>query len=66
MKKGKVEIKLNGDEIIVKGIDKETVGNIAGRIEQLTRITDRDRRKFQDGIFIIEKAGKEIWGGGNG
>ncbi|MEO2154816.1 MAG: 50S ribosomal protein L6 [Nanoarchaeota archaeon] len=56
----KIQIKVQGDEIIVTGIDKEATGNVAGRIEQLTRITDRDRRKFQDGIFIVEKAGKEI------
>lgn len=58
--KYKINIKIQGDEIIIEGIDKEVVGNIAARIEQLTRITDRDKRKFQDGIYIVEKAGKVI------
>ncbi len=53
-----VNLKIEGDTIILEGIDKALVGNIAGRIEKLTRITDKDRRRFQDGIFIIEKAGK--------
>ncbi|HIQ50576.1 MAG TPA: 50S ribosomal protein L6 [Nautiliaceae bacterium] len=60
LKKYKVQIKVQGDEIILTGIDKEVLGNIAGRIEQLTKISDRDRRKFQDGIFIVEKAGKAV------
>lgn len=55
-----VSIKVNGKEIIVEGPDKEKAGNIATKIEQLCRITDKDRRRFQDGIFIVEKAGKSI------
>ncbi len=62
LEKNKIKIEVKGDEIIVTGIDKEATGNVAGRIEQITRVTDRDRRKFQDGIFIVEKAGKEVWG----
>ncbi len=60
LEKYKISIKIQGEEIIVEGIDKEVTGNIAAKIEQLTRITDRDRRKFQDGIYIVEKAGKAI------
>jgi large subunit ribosomal protein L6 len=55
-----VEVKLNGDIIDVKGIDIEKVGNCATRLEQLTRISNRDRRVFQDGIYIIEKNGKQL------
>jgi large subunit ribosomal protein L6 len=60
LKRYNISIKVQGDEIIVTGIDKEATGNVAARLEQLTRINDRDRRKFQDGIFIVEKAGKAI------
>jgi len=60
LKEYKIQIKIQGDEIVITGIDKEVVGNIAGRLEQLTKISDRDRRKFQDGIFIVEKAGKAV------
>lgn len=58
MEGSKVEI--NGDEIIVKGLNKEIVGQSAARIEQATRITNRDRRIFQDGCFITVKAGKAM------
>lgn len=55
-----VTVKVQGQELIVEGIDKEKVGQTAANIEQATRITGRDRRVFQDGIYIIEKAGKPI------
>ena len=55
-----VSVKINGSIIELQGIDIEKVGNCATSIEQLTRITNRDRRIFQDGIFIIEKNGKSI------
>lgn len=55
-----VSLKVDGNIIVLEGIDKEKVGAVAGSIEKLTRITNRDRRRFQDGIYIIEKAGKAI------
>ena len=59
IKKG-VSVKIEGDIIVVEGVNKERVGQTAGDIEQLTRITDRDRNKFQDGIYITNKDGKDI------
>ena len=47
--------KLDGDIIIVEGLDKELVGQTAGNIELATRITNRDRRVFQDGCYLISK-----------
>ncbi len=55
-----VDIKINGDVIEVSSVDIEQAGIVAEKIEQLTRITNRDRRVFQDGIFIFEKAGKSL------
>ncbi len=49
----KVEVK--GDDVIVKGIDKEAVGQTAANIEQATKITRKDLRKFLDGIYVYEK-----------
>ena len=55
-----VQIKIQGDKISVTGADVEKVGETSARIEQTCRITNRDRRVFQDGIYLIEKNGKAI------
>ena len=55
-----VDVKIEGEILVMEGFDKEKVSITAARIEQSTRITNRDRRVFQDGCFIIEKAGKAI------
>lgn len=54
-----VKVQVQGDIIVINGLDKEKVGQAAARIEQLTRITNRDRRIFQDGCYIISKPGDE-------
>jgi len=51
-----VSMKINGDEIVLSGIDKELVGICASRIEKATKVRGRDNRVFQDGIYIVEKA----------
>jgi len=51
-----VEVKIQGMEIIVSSVDREAAGQMAARIEQLCRITNRDRRVFQDGCYITKKA----------
>jgi large subunit ribosomal protein L6 len=51
-------VKLEGDIIIVTGLDKDVVGQTAARIEQATSIKNRDRRRFQDGCHIISSAKK--------
>lgn len=53
-------VEVKGNEVIVSSYDKEKAGICAARIEQTTRIRNRDRRVFQDGIFLISKAGKDI------
>jgi large subunit ribosomal protein L6 len=52
---GNVEIKVEGQDIIVSGVNKEEVGQMASRLEQATRIIGYDRRKFLDGCYIISK-----------
>ena len=54
------KVNVEGNIISVEGIDREICGQTAGDIENLMRITSRDRRIFQDGIYIIEKAGKSL------
>ena len=50
----KVEIK-DKTKVLVSGIDKELVGQTATNIERCTRVKNRDRRVFQDGIYIVQK-----------
>ena len=56
----RVDVNVNGDIVEISSRDIELAGLTATRMEQLTRVTRRDRRVFQDGIFIIEKAGKVL------
>ncbi len=55
-----VKVTVEGDKVKVEGVNKELVGQAAANLEQITKVKGRDRRIFQDGIFIINKDGKEI------
>lgn len=50
-----VSIEIKGDIILVKGIDKEKVGQTVANIEHATKVKDRDVRVFQDGIYRISR-----------
>ncbi|MFP4045474.1 MAG: 50S ribosomal protein L6 [Candidatus Aenigmatarchaeota archaeon] len=52
-----VQVKVDDEEIYVEGPDKEKVGQTAARIEQKIQASNKkDRRVFNDGIYIVEKA----------
>jgi len=53
--RGDTEVEIDGEEITLRGSDKEAVGQTAADIEQLTKVTDKDNRVFQDGVYIVEK-----------
>ena len=55
-----VDVKIEGDIVTVECCSKELAGQTAADIENTTRITNRDLRIFQDGIYITEKNGKPI------
>jgi large subunit ribosomal protein L6 len=52
---GRAQVKIQGDEVIVSGIDKEEAGQTMANIEQATKIKGRDPRVFQDGIYLVAK-----------
>ena len=50
-----VSVRVQGSDVVVEGVDLEAVAQTAANIELATKITDRDRRKFMDGIYIYER-----------
>jgi large subunit ribosomal protein L6 len=58
-----IDVKATKEDVIINGIDKEIVGQTAANIQKRCRIRKKDKRVFQDGIYIYEKyAGDEpIW-----
>lgn len=49
-----VKVRVEGEDVIVEGIDKEHVGQTAANIELATKVKDKDRRIFVDGIYIYD------------
>lgn len=52
---GDAKVKVDGQDIIVTGINVDDVGLTASSIEQATRIKARDRKVFQDGCWIVSR-----------
>jgi large subunit ribosomal protein L6 len=55
-----VEVSTEDSIIKISSINREDAGQTAANFESSTKIRKKDRRIFQDGIFITSKAGKEI------
>ncbi len=55
-----VDVEIKKEIITVRSSDKELAGQASANFETATRIKGRDKRVFQDGIYIIEKDGKKI------
>ena len=58
--KNDVDVKVEGDIIHIASANKEIAGQVSADIEQLVRRPGYDTRIFQDGIYIINKDGKEL------
>ena len=52
---GNTTVKVGKDEIVVTGINVEDVSQTAANIENRCHISRKDRRIFQDGIYITTK-----------
>ena len=50
-----VNVEIKGQKITVSSHSKELAGQTAANIEKATRVRNRDRRVFQDGIYLTEK-----------
>ncbi|MGQ9478579.1 MAG: 50S ribosomal protein L6 [Thermoproteota archaeon] len=50
-----IDIQVSGQDIIVTGIDRNEVTQVAAMFEQATKIKDKDQRIYIDGIYIFEK-----------
>ena len=51
---GDTKIEAKGQDVTVSGPSKEDVGQTISNIKQATRISKRDSRVFQDGLYIVE------------
>lgn len=54
-----VSVSIDGEDLEIRGPDKDKVAQTAARIEQVCFKGDRDPRTFQDGVYIVEKEGGE-------
>jgi large subunit ribosomal protein L6 len=54
------EIKIDKDIITIKSSNREIAGQAAANFEAATKVRNRDRRVFQDGIYITSKPGREM------
>ncbi len=56
-----VDVRIEGDNVILEGVDKEKIGQSAANIQQATRIRKKDPRIFSDGVYVYRKyVGDEI------
>lgn len=53
---GDVHVKIQGEDIIVQGINLEDVSQTAANIEQATKVKRKDPRIFLDGLYVFEQA----------
>ena len=56
---GDCKVTIDGDDIIIKGVSLEDVGQTSANLEQATKIKRKDQRIFLDGVYVYEK--KKGW-----
>ncbi|TFG02378.1 MAG: 50S ribosomal protein L6 [Promethearchaeota archaeon] len=50
-----VEVKVDGDDVILIGPDKEMLGQTAANLKRCCKIRKKDPRVFQDGVYLYKK-----------
>lgn len=48
-------VQVKGKDVIIRGTNKEHVGQTAANIELAARVKRKDLRIFQDGIYLVER-----------
>jgi len=58
-----VKIEVKGEDVILDGPDKESLGQTAANIKRSCRIRKKDPRVFQDGVYLYKKqlGDKILW-----
>ncbi|MDV3293406.1 MAG: 50S ribosomal protein L6 [Nitrososphaerales archaeon] len=52
---GKCKVTVEGDDVVVKGVSLEDVGQTSANVELATKIKRKDQRVFLDGVYIYQK-----------
>ncbi len=52
---GNVNVTVQGEDVLVEGVDIEEVAQTAANIQQACKIRKKDLRKFLDGIYVYSK-----------
>ena len=52
---GGAKVRVEGEDVIVEGIDIDDVAQTAANIQQSMKIRKKDLRKFMDGIYVYSK-----------
>lgn len=52
---GNCKVSIEGDDVVVKGVSVEDVGQTSANLELATKIKRKDQRIFLDGVYIYQK-----------
>jgi large subunit ribosomal protein L6 len=52
---GDVQVEVQSEDVVVKGMNLEDVSQTAANIEQATKVKKKDPRVFLDGIYVYER-----------
>ncbi len=52
-------VTIKGKDVVVKSHSKEAAGQTAANLENATKVRGKDKRVYQDGIFIVKKGLQE-------